>query len=232
MMNKNFFNLLVFLIIATNCFAQDTIFMRNDQRIACKVFEVTPTEVKYKKLELSDGPLYTENKSAIDRIKYKNGFVEIFSETEFPSIKKENAKQYDHTGKKYKDLTTIIGERTIYLYDNRPIGENDLHELLLSLNNTKLTEEIRRAQRSKRFSYTGFLAIPLGVAGIICGANASGVLGFSPYSGRARTQFAGASAIFLSATALSIGTTIYFDRDSQKANKRAIQLYRQMYLNE
>jgi hypothetical protein len=231
-MSKYFFNLLVFLILANSCFGQDTIFMRTYQRIPCKILEVTSTEIKYKRWELIDGPLYIESKALIERIKYANGFVDIFSETQTPVTKRNDKPDKYTEQKKYPDLTTIAGERMLFLCDGRLTGENTMYELLLSLNDPKITEEIRSAKRSRKLGYMGFLAIPFGVAGLVCAVNAAGILGFSPYSRNTKNGYAVSSAFLFGAAALSIGTTVHFDIKGRKANEKAIQLYRQNYLNQ
>lgn len=220
----------IFLLLLTNSsLGQDTLYIGADQHIACKVLEITPTEVKYKRWGLLDGPLYIESKQLVVRIKYANGFVDTFPE-EGASIAKESEKVYPRAAqKKYPDLTTIAGERTIYFYDGRPIGESNMHDLLVSLNNPKITEEVRRAEHAKRLGYWGFLTIPFGVAGVICAANS---VGFLPTSYNAGKEFAGVSALFFAGAALSIGTTIHFDIKNREANKKAIRLYRQNYLDE
>jgi hypothetical protein len=229
MLQKNFFNLILFLILATSCQGQDTIFMRNDQRIPCKVFEVTPAEVKYKKLELSDGPFYIERKSSISRIKYNNGFVDIFSEVQSLPEAKEKKVDENYTVQRYPDLRTIEGEQRLYLYDGRVIRENELQARLLSFNNLKLTDEVRRAKLSKNLSYIGLLAIPLGVIGCVLATNAYGLGGLTPfYTSR---NYKTMSAFFFGGAAISLSTMIYFDFKGNKANARAIQLYRQTYLN-
>lgn len=60
--------------------AQDIITMRTGEDVPAKVMEVTPTEIKYKKLDNPDGPTYTANRSDIFRITYANGTKEVFSE--------------------------------------------------------------------------------------------------------------------------------------------------------
>lgn len=44
-----------------------------------KVLEILPTEIKYKKWEHMDGPIYSINKSDVFRIKYKNGTSEVIN---------------------------------------------------------------------------------------------------------------------------------------------------------
>ena len=63
--------------------AQDTLSMRSGENILVKVIEVGTTEVKYKKQDNLNGPLFSILKSDLFVIKYENGTKEDFS-----SIKK------------------------------------------------------------------------------------------------------------------------------------------------
>ena len=63
--------------------AQDTLSMRSGENILVKVIEVGTTEVKYKKQDNLNGPLFSILKSDLLMIKYENGTKEDFS-----SIKK------------------------------------------------------------------------------------------------------------------------------------------------
>jgi hypothetical protein len=69
---------LLFLICAGAAQAQDTIVKRSDARLVVKVTEITPAEVKYRRLDMPDGPLFVERKEEIRMIIYKNGQTEIF----------------------------------------------------------------------------------------------------------------------------------------------------------
>ena len=78
-MNRIILLLSVFVFSSTITFSQDTIFTKNDKIISSKVLEVLPQEIKFKKSENPDGPLYTMKKSEIKKIVYENGSVDIFN---------------------------------------------------------------------------------------------------------------------------------------------------------
>ncbi len=61
------------VIISMSATAQDTITKNDGSYIQAKVLEVTPTEVKYKKFNNQDGPLFILNKADISEIRYENG---------------------------------------------------------------------------------------------------------------------------------------------------------------
>lgn len=82
--------------------AQDTLVKRNIELIPCKVLEITEKEVKYKKWENLDGPLFVIDKVNVARIKFANGTEEVFSEI---ASEKSTQVMYDN-GK----VTMISGE--------------------------------------------------------------------------------------------------------------------------
>jgi hypothetical protein len=77
--------LLFFLFICSSNIikAQDTLSMRSGENILVKVIEVGTSEVKYKKIDNLNGPIFSILKSDLLIIKYENGTKDDFS-----SIKK------------------------------------------------------------------------------------------------------------------------------------------------
>lgn len=81
-MKKSFLQL--FLCMATMLVvnvaqSQDYLYLINSDTIKSKVLEVNENDVKYKDFENPDGPIYTINKSRIDKIIYQNGKVDYFN---------------------------------------------------------------------------------------------------------------------------------------------------------
>jgi hypothetical protein len=66
-MKKRSFYFLIFIamMIMARGLAQDTIFMKNNQIIPANVMEVSTTEVRYKRYDMNEGPVYVEKKSMI-----------------------------------------------------------------------------------------------------------------------------------------------------------------------
>ena len=60
-------------------FAQDLITTKEGKDIQAKILEVNSTEVKYKKYNNLDGPIFTMKKSEILLVRYENGENEVFS---------------------------------------------------------------------------------------------------------------------------------------------------------
>jgi len=74
---------ILFICSSNNIKAQDTLSMRSGVNILVKVIEIGTTEVKYKKLDNLNGPMFSILKSDLLMIKYENGTTDDFS-----SIKK------------------------------------------------------------------------------------------------------------------------------------------------
>ena len=55
------------------CKAQDTIVKRNGEKVTVKLMEVNPNDVRYKRLDYLEGPLFTVQKQDIKFIVYANG---------------------------------------------------------------------------------------------------------------------------------------------------------------
>lgn len=53
--------------------------MRTGERIPAKLLEINAKEVKYKRLDNLEGPLYFVTKTDISSVKYQNGLTEKFS---------------------------------------------------------------------------------------------------------------------------------------------------------
>ena len=74
---------ILFICSSNSMQAQDTLLMRTGVNILVKVIEVGTTEVKYKKQDNLNGPMFSILKSDLLMIKYENGTTDDFS-----SIKK------------------------------------------------------------------------------------------------------------------------------------------------
>ncbi len=80
---------IITLYTSLSIFAQDIITKRNGDEIKAKIIEVGTDDVKFKKFDNIDGPLFVVSKSDIIFIKYENGSKEIFEDIK-TSILKNN----------------------------------------------------------------------------------------------------------------------------------------------
>ena len=77
-MKKTFLLLLAMLAVLSSS-AQDVIVKKDGSTILSKVLEVNPADIKYKKFNNPNGPIYTIDKSEIMSINYENGDKDIFT---------------------------------------------------------------------------------------------------------------------------------------------------------
>lgn len=242
MKKKSFYFLIsIVILITNNSLAQDTIFLKNDQRIAATIIEVSSTEVKYKRFEISDGPIYIEKKSLITKIKYKNGFTDVFpagttttnnADDEYRQSK-EDSKQNEYKPiSKYPDLSEW--GRGKYMYGDKVIGERKMHRVLLSLNDIKITEQIMNARQARALKYIGFATIPLAIGSIVYAIRADNTNYFYSRSVSAytRERYKKNSAILGGGAVLCLGASIYFGVDRKNKNRRAIELYEERYVKK
>lgn len=77
---KNLF-VMLFTVLSLNSYAQlDTIYLKSETKVLnVKIIEVNPTNLKYKKDSNLEGPLYTIEKTKIDKVVFQNGDIEIYS---------------------------------------------------------------------------------------------------------------------------------------------------------
>lgn len=78
-MNKIVFVFVALLSVVSTCFSQDTITLRTKEEIQSKVVEITASEVKYKKFDNLNGPLFVIYKSDVLSIRYENGTKDEFN---------------------------------------------------------------------------------------------------------------------------------------------------------
>ena len=81
--------------------AQDIITKPNGEELKVKVLEVTQSDVKYKRFDQQDGPIFTISKADIFMVKYQNGSKDIFNEK--ISSGKSDVKQDDMAQKGKED---------------------------------------------------------------------------------------------------------------------------------
>ena len=77
---KKYFSLILSLLCILTVQAADVIVLRNSTRIDAKILEVSETEIKYKKINNLDGPIFTQKVESISAIIYENGDVASYAE--------------------------------------------------------------------------------------------------------------------------------------------------------
>lgn len=220
---KNYILLLVVLFSINISFAQDTIYKKNGEKIIAKITELTPSEIKYKRFDYQDGPLYIESKSNVVSIIYSNGIKE--------TVKVEEVKTISAPADYYSSVNTASNEITFrrneYLYKNQYYNEREIQDFLLDTKNKTIMGYVTKARQAKRWQYIGFVGIPLGIVG----AYALGSSTTYNLNGTSTTDPALATLgglCFAGAIACPIGSGI-FKHNRKEYNRKAIKLYNDTY---
>lgn len=71
---------ILLMICSINSFSQDIIIMKNGDEIKSKVYEISSSDLTYRKYDNINGPKYTIRLDNIFMIKYENGQKEIFEQ--------------------------------------------------------------------------------------------------------------------------------------------------------
>lgn len=76
--------ILIVLLPAFMCQAQDVLTRRNGEEVQVKVLEISPDAIKYKRFDNLEGPTITIAKYDVFMVRYENGTKEVFNQ-EFPA---------------------------------------------------------------------------------------------------------------------------------------------------
>lgn len=79
MKNHLFAVLLTAIFIPSGALAQDIIYMFNGDEIEAKLTEVSSSELKYKRMDNLDGPVFVVERSKVFKVKYANGQSEVMT---------------------------------------------------------------------------------------------------------------------------------------------------------
>ena len=136
-MNKYFIITLAFLFFIFSASAQDLIITKNGDDIKAKVIEVDLFQVKYKKYENIDGPIYTILIKDLLIIRYENGSKDFF----------KRSKNNDNSVK-------IIDTNRIKFINNKKKNMNLIEVSSFYNSNSDIFQYVDYNQYNYRLSYT------------------------------------------------------------------------------
>lgn len=137
---------LFLLFLARITMAQDVIVKNDQTTVMSKVIEITSNEIKYKKWNNQDGPIYSISRTEVSRINYENGEVEDFSNS--TSNQQNNATpqvQYLNSYMTHSVQSLYLNGRKLSDYEVKSLVDAESYQLYqkgISLSNTGLTLEI------------------------------------------------------------------------------------------
>ncbi len=232
---KKYFLVLIFLCFGCiPAFSQDTLYKRNGDILFTRILEVNPENVKFKKIEFLDGPIYTLEKSELFMIRYQNGLKDVFL-----TEKVESNEDYAKGGSKHVPNKKISFEE---IADN-PISIDGYHysigyfnlnpkkvdQLLQAKNDKQLSLMIKTAQTNKRNSkLLSFAPIPCGVGAYIT-LIAGSLAASNTYNQNISSNYLTLTGVLVAAGFGTAITAIVLNAKSKKLRKEAVMLYNQNY---
>ena len=162
------------LLISLETYSQDTIIKYNGERIIGKVTEITPLEIKYKKAELMDGPVFVDYKGDINMIIFSNGVKEHFEKT-FTKQNDYYMSPVNLNRPGYQPLGKIVpyGPHSKFNDNGKIISERDLLIMFKATNNPEILSLTNKAKEKKKRQYLGFGIFPCAIAAVAFGVSSS-----------------------------------------------------------
>jgi hypothetical protein len=152
-MKKVFALLLILFCLRPALKAQDTISMRKGETIIARVLEVSLTEIRYKRFDSPDGPVYIAPKWEVNYVVYANGRKESYESVQAPAPILPAAPLID---------LSIQKSGRYYYYKERRISEPDMLAVAKLRKDKKVDLMIKKTE-DKRFIQNCFVGAGIGV---------------------------------------------------------------------
>jgi hypothetical protein len=164
-MNKVFF-FIYFFLFPSFLFSQDTLIKANGDLLLVKVIEINPLEIKYKRFDFLDGPVYVNHKQNVKSLNLAGGVIENFIPIKEPAVRKRKHPSY------YAQTDTIIVKGNVFIYMEKKRSIYDVSDFLKSKISepeneiANLIKISNKAYKREKYYTAGFIA--LGVSTIVC----------------------------------------------------------------
>ncbi len=238
-MKKLFFFYILFLIsIASK--SQDIIIKKNGDEIKAKVAEIGVNEIKYKRFDFQDGPVYTISKSEVVLVRYENGLNEIIN-----SGSSNNSSNNTNTTNSYQPITSQpvavepekVSKVIDYIYGSysqggRYVSKTRVIKILSETKDTEINKLLKKAKHRKNAG--NIIALSVGLPLIIFGTitTLSGVASKVNIDNSYNPDGSGiirVGAIIAGAGVLIQFANIGFQSKSRRATNEAIAIYNKKY---
>jgi hypothetical protein len=96
-------------LLSFSVFGQDVLITNEGEEILVRVIEVSHDDIKYKKYSNLEGPIYAMFKSDIFMIKYENGELDVFKDTEINNTSDKDEPREKYQGKRTAAFLEVGG---------------------------------------------------------------------------------------------------------------------------
>jgi hypothetical protein len=146
---RNLLLLIICVSFTTMSRAQDTVSKRNGEKIAAKVLEVNTTDIKFKRADSPDGPIYSLSLWELEYILYAGGRKESYTQAVPPPPTTVYLPAPEDLSMSYQ------GKR--YYYKERRKGEADMLDIAKKIKDPKVDLMIKKVQDKKFIQYGTFV---------------------------------------------------------------------------
>ncbi len=129
--------------------AQDTIYKRNGELLSAKILEISASEIKYKRFDMQDGPLFVSGTNEIKKIKFSNGAIDSFQVakpvTQPTSVSNPVIIAQHQANDPQKDLMIQNARGGSFYYKNNYLSEKRMLFVAAEKNRTWKNKELDKA---------------------------------------------------------------------------------------
>jgi hypothetical protein len=176
---KKFFFFWIALVISISAHSQDIIIKKTGDEVKVKIVEIGINEIKYKRFDFQDGPVYTISKADVVLIKYENGVNEVITSGNNNSNSNTNTTQTTVVPPPTNPTSTTTTQEKVsekidysmgsYNQNGRYISKSRVVNTLRATNDAQIKSLLNKSKRSR---VTGnvlatALSIPLMVVGTV-----------------------------------------------------------------
>jgi hypothetical protein len=140
---RNFRFLCWLFLTSGSLFAQDSIYKRNKEIIPAKVFEVGTEEIKFRRTDNPDGPVYRLLVSEVACIHYKGGIIDTFCIREKPIPPPVVVARLEPPSNSMR----IEEDRGQFFVNNRRLGYNTVFSVMEARKDPKLNIQVAQARQ-------------------------------------------------------------------------------------
>lgn len=195
---------------------------RSGEKVIVKLTEINSGEVKYKRFDYLEGPVFVMPKQEISFLKYSNGVVESFENFKAPVIKSDAAPT---------DLTILPSGR-FYYYKERKIPERDMLAITKKQNDPRINLMIKTVERDRFIqNVTNGASIACGISGLflyVKNQPQRGRRGGPPSQSSAQVQGQKNGEYLMLASLACQMASIYFVFDRRKNARILVGAYNQL----
>ncbi len=232
---KKVFFLSIFVLISFVSICQDIIIKKSGEEIKSKILEIGVYDIKYKRFDFQDGPVYSISKSEVVLVRYENGINEVITSTpptNTPPIATPTETTPVVIAPVVKESKKIEYGYGSYNQNGRYISKNRITSILKDTKDPEINRLLKRSKISRTTGniFATAIGIPLMVIGsftMIKGAILKNqtTSGYNSYTDPDAGGLVTAGAVMAGSGLMLQFVNIGFHASSKRKFDKAIEIY-------